>query len=430
MLAADVLTNYPTVHKTHYSIAHFPVEWQGGRNGLCKPNGLRLSYYDCGNGGWIGRKMIRPTFAHHLGLQMPKGSLFQLSTSNPKTNNPHDQDCEGLSSYEIMASQPNCPSGINPHEFMAFKTLLSGVARRWIAILMELASSNLNWSGEATMCLLNHLALQCGPSSETRDPLRVVHSVFRDSAFAVKLLQQVEARLSDLDAAGNWREGHLMYILITLTWRVAEFASPAGLSAEIRRKAIGHLMQARGICISWFRALREQIQTCSDLATTKQLQQRALAAALLCRQTFVLHLDHSLPLDESHLEIYVECTMAIQETLGHDIKSLPQTVRQNLVSAVKLAHQLRDLVARSLLWHPAGFRAALQRFWPGASRVGTDDTNLYQKSKDWIGCEMPESDGETRQTMHYSITFGTLLVNGKPVGVSSPTGRRTCKKPS
>jgi hypothetical protein len=117
----------------------------------------------------------------------------------------------------------------------------------------------------------------------------------------------------------------------------------------------------------------------------------------------------------------VESTIAIQETLGHDIKALPQTVRQNLGLAVKLAHQLEDLVARSLLWHPTGFRAALERFWPGARRVGTDGTNLYRERKGWISCEMPEGDGEIQQTMHYSITFGTLLVNGKPVGVSSLT---------
>ncbi|KAK1833011.1 hypothetical protein QBC39DRAFT_381058 [Podospora conica] len=392
--------------RTHYSIARFPVEWEGGRDGLCKPNGLRFSYYDSGGGVWIGRKTIRPTFAHHLGLQMPKGSLFQLSESY-----------EGLSSYEIMASQPNCPSGINPHEFMAFKTLLSGVERRWISILVELASSNLNWSGETTMCLLNHLALQCGPQSETRDPLRVVHSVFRDSAFATKLLQQVERRLSDLDAAGNWREGHLMSILVTLAWRVAQFATPAGLPTEIRRKAIDHLTKARMICIGWFRTLREQIQTCSDPATSKQLQQRALVAALLCRQTFVVHLAQSAPLDASHLEVYIESTIAIQETLGHEIKALAPTMRQNLVYAIKLGHQLRDLVTRSILSHPQGFRAGLERFWPGASRLGgSDDNNLCLERDDWISCEMPESDSELQQTMHYSIRFGTLLVNGKPVG--------------
>ena len=48
-----------------------------------------------------------------------------------------------------MASAANCPPGINANEYLAFQTVASGKNRRWLAILTELGSSNLNFSNEA-----------------------------------------------------------------------------------------------------------------------------------------------------------------------------------------------------------------------------------------------------------------------------------------
>lgn len=119
---------------THYAVVRFPVEWEGGKDGLCKPNGLKLAYYDVASSTWTGRSRTRPTFVHHFQLQLPQNSPFQ-SVMQDKV---YSADSSGPSSYEIIATRPNCPSGLNPHEFLAFKTLTSGYARRWLSILVEL----------------------------------------------------------------------------------------------------------------------------------------------------------------------------------------------------------------------------------------------------------------------------------------------------
>ena len=73
---------------------------------------------------------------------------------------------------------------------MSFQTLFSGKSRRWLQILVELGSSNLNFSTEATTTLMTFLALQIEPGDK-ENSLRVVHRVFRDEAFCKRLVDQL-----------------------------------------------------------------------------------------------------------------------------------------------------------------------------------------------------------------------------------------------
>ncbi|KXX81310.1 hypothetical protein MMYC01_201930 [Madurella mycetomatis] len=398
--------------KTHYAYVSFPVDWDGGRDGVCRPNGLKLAYFDTTSSMWTGRSRTRPQFCHHLQLHLPQNSPFRSLLSQAG----FAADAEGPSSYEIMATQMTCPSGSNLHEFLAFKTLMSGSARRWISILVELGSTNLNWSGEATMMLLNRLALQCGPPSEQNDPLRLIHSVFRDTHFVEKLLEQVASRLSALSAPASWREAHLMGAMITLALRTLDLADAVGLGAEIYSKALGLVVMARDTCVRWFRLLREEIQTSPDALAAQQLQQRALAAALLCRRTFVIHIEHFVPFDPVSLETYVESGIVVQENMVSDINSLPQTMLQDLVLAIKLSYRLQKLVSRSIKDYPKGFRNALKHFWPDADRIGSVNSTITLGRPGWVRCDITGTEMEYHQAIHFNLLLGTLLINGKPVG--------------
>ncbi|KAK0671660.1 hypothetical protein QBC41DRAFT_344465 [Cercophora samala] len=399
--------------QTHYSIVRFPVEWEGGRDGLCKPNGLRLAYayIDKDTTVWTGRAFTTPSFAHHVQLKLPRDSPLRPILSHKS----FAVEGQGPSSYEIMATQPNCPSGLNPHEFLALKGLLSGAARRWFSILTELGSTNLNWSSEGTMTLLLHLALQCGPSSDKDDPLRLVHSVFRDAHFVQKLLEQVNGRLTTLAALASWRETHLMRSMIVLALRIQELANSAGLT-KLHFQALESVIQARKICISWLRMLREEVQSCTDMSTAQQLQQRALGAALLCRRTFVINVDQTTSLDPLSLEAYIESTVAMQENMTSDVESLSQTTLHDLVLATKLSHQLQSLVIQSIDQRPEGLYNALKHFWPDAERLDPQTSTVAVEGRGWIRCELAETDVDRHQAMHLNILLGTLLVNGKPVG--------------
>ncbi|KAK0714105.1 hypothetical protein B0T26DRAFT_784054 [Lasiosphaeria miniovina] len=390
---------------THYSVVQFPVEWEE----VCKPNGLRFSYFDVKNSFWTGRSRLSLTFVHHVQLKLPPDSLFQPLV-DPKN---FAVDGDGQTSYKIQASQMNCPSGLSRHEFLAFQTLLSGFARRWLSILVEFSSNNLNFSTEATMILLNHLALQCGPASGQDDPLRLVHSAFRDRHFVEKLLEQVEFRLATL--AANWREAHLMKIIVTLALRVHNLTNAAGLQG-LSQRSLKAIMKAREICRGWFRILRTEIQESHDESVAERLQRNALAAALLCKRTFIIHIGRQTPLDSLALETYIESTIVVQESLASNIQSLPQTLSHDLVFAIKLSHQLREVTLSSLIECQEGLRRALVQFWPGADRMESESVSITLEQPGWVRCRIPETDTHSEEVVYFNFLLGNLLVNGKPVG--------------
>jgi hypothetical protein len=178
---------------THYARPRFPV----GVEDICLPNGLKLGYFDTRLKIWPARlpQAQNATFSHHCQFAMPANSPF--SSLNISTD--FAMDLKGPSSYEIVASQSRCPSGLNIHEYMSFQTLFSGKSRRWPQILVELGSSNLNFSTEATTTLMTFLALQIG-LGDKEDPLGVVHGVFRDEAFCKRLVGQLDQRLDGISS--------------------------------------------------------------------------------------------------------------------------------------------------------------------------------------------------------------------------------------
>ena len=148
--------------------------------------------------------------------------------------------------------------------------------------MVELGSSNLNFSTEATTTLMTFLALQIGPGDK-EDPLGVIHGVFRDEAFCKRLVDQLDQRLDGISS--NWRETNCMETLITIAHRLFE------LSDSVSADAVKLLEKARAITSNWISALRSEIQTATDTETSRRCSRYAFWAALLCRRTFALYAD-------------------------------------------------------------------------------------------------------------------------------------------
>lgn len=153
----------------HYKELKFPV----ALDNVCVANGLHYKYYDHTTRIWPGQKAWDPTFAHHCGLNLPANSPFALL----QRDRHFAVDANGPTSYEVVSMHTKCPAGLNVHEFMAFQALFSGKSRRWLSMLIELGSSSLNFSTEATMLLYRQLSLQAGPGLPG-DHLRSVHVSF------------------------------------------------------------------------------------------------------------------------------------------------------------------------------------------------------------------------------------------------------------
>ena len=409
--------------RTHYSYLKFPV----GLEEVCRPNGLKLGYYDTFSKVWPGRMQNRwPSFVHHCRIDKTCSTIKLLPLFSPDQNGP--------SSYEVLASQTQCPSGMNVHEYMAYQTLFSGRNRRWIVILNELGASNLNFSTEATYTLISHLTLHAGPQLITdsslashigplitgsNDPLRATHVIFRDNAFCVRLMEQLERRLDEL--TNNWRENFSMGTLLIMILRLCTLVDdPPTLRACERL-----LVKARNITHSWVSLLRTEIQKAVDTKTSQNCSYYALWAALLCHHTFSLYSTTKGDMDADDLCCFIVCSIAIQDNIAGDPSTFPLSTRNALIRDTKLIYGLRFVLRRSMDAFPEIFKDAVKTVWlePEGSLFSRSFSHSRWSSfpdEWWFQTVIQATDQSREQTLQYHMLNGCLLIDGEPLGKLPP----------
>ncbi|KAI2635599.1 hypothetical protein GGS26DRAFT_505776 [Hypomontagnella submonticulosa] len=391
---------------THYKERkRFPVELDQ----VCLPNGLKLAYFDTATRSWPGRKKIDVTFEHHYRLTLPKSSPF---SSLVESQSFHVYG-NGPSSYEISASYSSCPPTLNPHEFMAFQSLLSGKRRRWVAILTELGSSNLNLSTETTVLLFDHLIHQIGSPDESEELLGNMHYIFKDSSFCEALLQQLKMKLEAI--ASNWRETHLMEIVIMLTLRLVTFTAPFPDLKDSTAMGLSLLSDARSATLLWVRTLRKEMYRASHLNNLQNCQSYLLWAALLCKRTFALQQIMAIEAPKGEeLSAFIECSTAVYDNIPDNIASLGRIVRNSFIRDLRMTNALRDQIHESIRQHGRdAMLAALKGLWPAA------ESNLIQyitfTTDNWVRVDL-YSHYAGPAIAHYNYLFGILLINGQPLG--------------
>lgn len=417
----DPLTKYASRQSTGVTIAstsksfrgtHYKVgkrKMKASESDVLYPNGLNFSYFDTVSKTWI-KDFDRPlTFQHECGVHVPPGlcSLLISSSSHPPTV------ITGPSSYEIVASETQCPSDMSLHEFTAYQRLLSGKTRRWLTMLVELGASNVNFSSESTMHIFNHLATQAGPANDKHDTFGDIHAVFKDMSFCDCLAAQVETRLNNITS--NWREVHCMETMVTLILRLCDLAAPMVRANEL-------LVKARCITLAWITRLRADVRNAKETSVAETAAKYAFWAALLCRRTFSNIIESDAVMSENDLSIFVQASLALQENLLVDVAKLPPILKRMLIRDTKTTHKIKSLLLQSIEARPQSVGTAINTSWsePGSS-AGKSFSNWRQVSPihdRWVVSTMTSStkNPANTQVVHYNFTEGHLLVDGKPLG--------------
>lgn len=262
----------------------------------------------------------------------------------------------------MIASQTKCPPGLNVHEYISFQALFSGKSRRWPQILVELGSSNINFSTEGSAALMNFLTLQAGPANvvNANDPLGIVHGIARDADFCSKLLEQLNHRLDGITF--NWRETNSMEMLITISMWLFEFSN------DIRSGAAAALHKARNITLGWITALRADLRNSADSVAIRNCSRYLFWAALLCRRTFGIYEGALMSLEPEALVSYINCSITLQDNLVADPASLPNNLRCALIRDFKMAYRLRYILKSALIAHPQCLASAITSIWPGSQQ--------------------------------------------------------------
>ncbi|RYP66813.1 hypothetical protein DL771_007611 [Monosporascus sp. 5C6A] len=392
--------------QTHFKALKMKV----GLSSILFPLGADFEFYDLDSGIWV-KDLDKPlTFQHLCGIHVPRG--LQVSVIPPSEHPPADTD--GPSSYEILANQTECPPDMSIHEFMAYQRLLSGKTRRWPTMLVELGSSNLNFSSEDTMHVFAQLAVQAGPQNAA-ELLRETHSVFKEELFCQRLAEQINKRLRSI--ASNWRETHCMEILITLSLRL--FSLTSGTD---RQSAECLLKTARNVTVEWICHLRNEVRTAAEADAAERAATYGFWAALLCRRTFTVFVGSSPNMDEEDLCSFFQASIALQENLVVDLEKLPQNLRNMLVRDAKMSYGLQRLIRQSIGFHPGSLEAAVSKSWFDSGNSIERTFSRWQflgpPNERWVASIITTTAHESTscQVVHYNFIEGHLLIGGKPLG--------------
>lgn len=387
---------------THYNYRHFPAS----ESTILLPLGLNFCYYDSQRKIWAGSIPEQLSLAHHFKLKLPK----EFPLSKLYSSSDFAADSNGPSSYDAVSSITDCPTGMTVHEYIAYHGLMAGKNRRWLTMLTELASSNINFSLQDTTVLFHHLTLQAGPEL-TGDHLRAVHVVLRDVEFCKTLINQIERHTDTISA--NWREVNYMETLLALTIRLRTLGS-----AKTFARANDHLSKIRRITLAWISHLRHEIRTTNEGDAAERKSRYGFMAALLCRRTFSPQAYNNEDLDADSFKDFAAATLALQENLVVDLARFSTATRNTLTRDIRMTFRMKGMIRHLAERYPSSIESAIETIWPSPGGTIRPYTGWeFLSDGKWITSTVEATTLNTvPQRVHYHILEGHLLVDGKSLG--------------
>ncbi|KAL6705011.1 hypothetical protein ACN47E_007414 [Coniothyrium glycines] len=367
---------------SHYSTWSFPV----GLAEVRRTCGLKLKYVDTATSIWT-EQHTAASFWHHFPVNLPRDSPYRtLDLSFASWPN----------SNQVQASQPSCPPDISIHEYLGWQGLLSGSHSRWLDLLRELASTNLNFSSESTLVLVRRLVHQAGPSTfDNAEARRDVHAIFLEEDFCHKLLSQIQPRLESIRR--NWRDYVQMDLLITILLKIVTL-SP---NADIQHRATISLGTARSITDSW----RAELQ--SIAMEDSRVLPFIVWASLLCKRTI-----HSSPkslIESELLRPFLDASIMLHYHLNARFEIFPDNVQDAIVRDHLFVYNHREEIRNAILYNHECFKSTVGELWQMPQceeQVISHVPNTY-----WIQIIF---NGEAyRNYAHYNYVYGTFLINGQ-----------------
>lgn len=391
---------------THYK--KLQVKNSPERSDVVLPLALRFEYFDKESNCWI-KDHDRPLqLARFCGVSLPNGFGAIEGT---RDGGHVTRLAREPSSYEIIANQTKCPTTMSSAEFTAHQSLLAGTARRWIAMLLELNTPNLNFSSEETSRLFSELITQVGTMEKSASSFRDAHLMFKDDAFCARLAEQVERRLATI----SWRDVFCMDVVISITLRLHELGSNS-----IKRSAEKLLMKARHATLQWLKDLRVEVRGAAQEDIAARASEYGRWAAVLCRRTFSAHLPNS-PMSLQDLLSFLEAAISLQENMLVDVRKLPQSFKRVLARDLKAAYRLQSTVSQAIKAHPQVIETILNPIWPNptsAPRTFSDLDFMPSPNSRWVEQQIRTDYGNfmEKYTVQFNFIEGYLLIDGKPPG--------------
>lgn len=427
LASCPLLSNFMTADHTGISLASrkkcFIETHYSFSNGLVPMNKIILPFaadfylYDHEAKIWARDLAKAPTLYHICGIRVPRG----LSSTILKPQQHPVEDFDGPSSYETQANITKCPSTMSVAEFSTYQKLIAGKYRRWPKILVELGSSNLDFSSEDTTLTLTQLAFQAGPRApEDSTALRSVHSIMADINFTRSLKEQIGNRMESIRT--NWREVSGMELLINLSLRAFSLL-PDG---EMRNEFEHLLKSARATALDWINTSQDESRNARDKKDAHRISIYSLKAALLCRRTFQIYISRETALLSTDLSSWIRASVALQENQVVGIDSLPELAKKMLIHDARMTSRLSSLIHSAVEAHSDIIGEAIDADWQNITNCTAQSeaswTFVSSPHQRWIRFVVNEDSkrSQNKQVFHLHILEGHFLVNGKRRGSLPP----------
>lgn len=390
--------------QTHYRKMKMPKK----PHEVMLPFGAEFSYYDSLSGLWAAELPQIPWFQHLLGPWLPRGFPDPYEDCDEPKGMLHHP-----TSYDIIANELDCPPDMSIHEFSAYQRVVSGRGRRWLSMVTELSSTNINFSSEVSTTIFTRLALQAGPAILDRGVLREAHAVFRSHPFCKTLHARLSSWLTSLES--TCREVHCMSTIVILSLRLYHLC-PRGFKAKARKL----LERIRQITSNWIAQLRNEVRTAPEGETARKASDYAFRAALLCRQTFSIHADNvpsqqSL-LTDGNVVCFFRASIALQEHLLVSIDDLSPALKSFLILDLSNCYQMQSMIKSWIELKPHCLEAAINETWTDAGGSGRTYSGWTCFAGGWVEANVAGTRWTRPQVVRYHLVQGHLTVDGMPLG--------------
>ncbi|KAF2020220.1 hypothetical protein BU24DRAFT_477383 [Aaosphaeria arxii CBS 175.79] len=392
--SSNTMVSMASVKKSHLDSHYATVRFPTSLDEVCRPCGLRLDYYDIENFMWTSKREHLPP-ASNFPLILPAGSPFSMF--RPSFNH-------WPTSNDIIAEQSKCPVTLNTHEFMSWNNLLVGTHCRWLTLLRELGSTNLNFSAESTWAIVTALAQQVGPALEGGNSSEV-HEVFQDVTFCHKLLEQVSQRLEAIRE--NWREPIQMSMLVLMLLKVKSMSD----DPNVVRSASEMLHNARAICWEWCIMLR----SCPDLPSESAIF--ATWAAVLTKSTFRLAPQMPFDLSRKETKQYICASIFLHEAHIGAFDNIPHCLRTNLLNDIHLGQQIYAKLQACIVRQPEVILDVLEEIWPVSAESSDHRLEIELiENTGWVHIRIKMARQNVTHHVHIHFLQGDFLIDGQQSG--------------
>lgn len=387
--------------QTHYKVSQF--KQLDNREEVLLGFGPDFHLYDVQKDIWVenfDRDAL--TFEHLCGVHIPSA----LDDIMPHAAHP-PMVLSGPSSYQLLANQTRCPQNVPLHEFSACQRLLFGSSQRWVNILVELGSSNLNFSNADTVKLLVELATRAGPpGSSGAKRLREAFEVFEDPAFCDRLAEQIRTRLCTIKS--NWRESNCLSLMIVLSECLVEFGQYSA-GKEL-------LASTRQMTLDWIRQLRQESLNVKerDASSISAIAVYAFKAAILCRRTFS---GETSVLSETDIGAYCEASIALYHNTPATLEG-NWDIKAMMIHDTKMTHRISQVISQSLQRYSTVLNFAVTQAWPFSKTYKFAPWSLCPSAPGWISTRLGVQGSKfiSFHTVHFNYLEGFLLLDSKPLG--------------